>query len=873
MRTIDINTKSAIEDLCHDTTTSSKFLALPSALGLKNWGKIVDGEDDRWDAEGDPEATINTPRSLIDLVKAEIMKQQQEEMLQVIRGSPGWGCAQGSTSKSGNLLVHDTYDSSLGIAPQATTVLIRCGAKGLETKQVWKRRYVVLTPEKLELFCIQKRSIHGSKRLTRTLQRRLTDLVEVRRYSGLTPEALALLKARTQERTMTGEEEGDSSVDTGSEPNALANPLRFELVFRDMNDAWSLDVVSMSALTAAEADDWVTLAETLQKTALEASLEEDPDEAQTRLDELEDAFEVISSVVDDWLERLVLPRPALELLMQCAHNLTGESQIKFDKKMTKYKSEPQASALFDIKEKYRSTSNWKQAIKEMNRMNVDGDALLPSSLAQCVLNVVDAIYGTYTTEHPDEDLLAADEMFPILVFILIRSKVVMLPVYVTMMMNTLEQNSKAAYYVTTFHACITYIGDQLGEERSSASVGADADLRLSTSSAAGARLSATTSGDSPYEPEPEFDPTSVTAEVEFGGETKGKCLCELQFSQLVVHPPDEQDRVIVELAVIGKVLRGPSKCSIMLQVEGTMGHFLLESAASCDAFVDRIKEAMLAGGASPRSEEVAFDVQTPAKATASEDGSPDMSEDLSEDGSLDESTIKLKLVFVTSDADCDGFLNHSDLLHLAKLLGEEEGFPEEAYTAICNAVNADPLYGLDIVAMEQVYAAGMCDLERDFQTLGLKLPGADKPTAITNSAMKRSNRSLLKQGDGAGGGESLRGTLMVASPVASRSQPSLRGTFMMAARSPEKVCAVSPRSEAQLEIDFYAELVTSELCMHGITPSQELATMNAVQKWDLIRDHAGESIALPCKSRPACVSCVRACADETCVWFTMRLCR
>ena len=44
------------------------------------------------------------------------------------------------------------------------------------------------------LFCIQKRSIHGSKRLTRTLQKRLADLVEVRMYSGLTPEALALQK-------------------------------------------------------------------------------------------------------------------------------------------------------------------------------------------------------------------------------------------------------------------------------------------------------------------------------------------------------------------------------------------------------------------------------------------------------------------------------------------------------------------------------------------------------------------------------------------------------------------------------------------------------------------------------------------------------
>jgi hypothetical protein len=88
----------------------------------------------------------------------------------------------------------------------------------------------------------------------------------------------------------------------------------------------------------------------------------------------------------------------------------------FAAKQAKLRSEPQSSAMWDIKPKYQSDTGWKDAIDALNRMLEDEEGQhLPTALERHMLGSIDSIYATHRAKHGRDVPLGADELFPIFV--------------------------------------------------------------------------------------------------------------------------------------------------------------------------------------------------------------------------------------------------------------------------------------------------------------------------------------------------------------------------------------------------------------------------------------------------------------------------
>jgi hypothetical protein len=172
----------------------------------------------------------------------------------------------------------------------------------------------------------------------------------------------------------------------------------------------------MMAETASEAAEWVQTIQQLKDSAIDASvLEDDGSREQKVLDELCEAFAVLGSTVDANLEKVIFSASGLEFLADCCSQLTKTSTAKLQVVFGTLALEPQSSSQFDIREKFRSPTDWADAISAIRKLDA---VALPNVLADHLLNAIDTLYETFASEHGAEGkeaALGADDLLPIIV--------------------------------------------------------------------------------------------------------------------------------------------------------------------------------------------------------------------------------------------------------------------------------------------------------------------------------------------------------------------------------------------------------------------------------------------------------------------------
>ena len=180
-------------------------------------------------------------------------------------------------------------------------------------------------------------------------------------------------------------------------------------------------------------------------------------------DELGRAFTLLREAVDSFVEDAVLqPRAlAMSFVRRCCETGAASSAGAVFEKVLLLQDVPQESALFDIKPKFVSPSDWHAAVMALRELDTGADEwLLPSEAAAVVLNAINLIYTTCQAEHHHKDL-GADDLVPILVYVVVKAAVARLPLFVTMMAELCPQDGQTGYYAITMFTVVRFIEYEL----------------------------------------------------------------------------------------------------------------------------------------------------------------------------------------------------------------------------------------------------------------------------------------------------------------------------------------------------------------------------------------------------------------------------
>ncbi len=309
---LDSSVVAKIEGVCDEALAAAMAEGAPCSATLAAWRADVEAGNgaalykDRRAAN----ESADRPRMLMDEIKQEVLARRQEDMLALIRASPAWGYEQGSIGKTGNMRIHDTSAAAAGssemmhdhtavgtsaadaLGPRMETVLAKVGGDVAESYQRWRERYIVLTPGTLE--CYRKGDggdAGGTPRgaaarrggmagLERTLSRKLADVVNVKLHT-----------VRTSAALLDGSSSGSSTAEE-AEPSPF-----FEVIFRNLQDSFKMDVLCIQADSPADAEAWIAQINELRIKAVESTLVEDEERTQRLLDELEEAFNELNSAM------------------------------------------------------------------------------------------------------------------------------------------------------------------------------------------------------------------------------------------------------------------------------------------------------------------------------------------------------------------------------------------------------------------------------------------------------------------------------------------------------------------------------------------------------------------------------------------------
>ena len=408
---LDASVVQNIEAVCEEALAAATAAGAPCVHTLDAW--LADVEADGGAAMFKDRRAANEsadrPRGLMDEMKQEVLARRQEDMLALIRASPAWGYEQGSIGKTGNMRIHDSSAAAAGssemvhdhmaagtsaadaLGPRMQQVLAKVGGDLAVARQRWRERYIVLTPGTLE--CYRKgdgseaggtpRARRGAAGLERTLSRQLADVVNVKMH-------IVRSAAEAMDYNQPGPDDAEEAV-----PSAY-----FEVTFRNLHDSFKMDVLCIQADSAAEAEAWIGSINELRVGAGESTLAEDEERSQRMLDELEEAFDELNKSIAPWLEKKALFPDALRVEEKACFVLNEAFCEAFAAKQAKLRSEPQSSAMWDIKPKYQSDTGWKDAIDALNRMLEDEDGQhLPTALEKHMLGSIDSIYTIHREKH------------------------------------------------------------------------------------------------------------------------------------------------------------------------------------------------------------------------------------------------------------------------------------------------------------------------------------------------------------------------------------------------------------------------------------------------------------------------------------------
>ena len=197
---------------------------------------------------------------------------------------------------------------------------------------------------------------------------------------------------------------------------------------------------------------------------MDATVAEGGERTQRLVDELEMAFAELSSALNLWIEAKVLFPQARDLLSGWCTTLNEQQCDQFQRKQLALAGEPQSSKHGKSNRDFNRPQIGKAQIEYINQMGAgsggDEMPLLPSKLEEHLLAAISAIYDTFTAEHGREQVLGADDLFPI-IFCAVKCSVSMMPALIEVLLRALDQSSKGAYYAITILSALQFITRQL----------------------------------------------------------------------------------------------------------------------------------------------------------------------------------------------------------------------------------------------------------------------------------------------------------------------------------------------------------------------------------------------------------------------------
>jgi hypothetical protein len=441
-RRYDTLTVTALEGACEEFVATLDS-ALPSvALELRLWRDELAAPAA---ASADLPYTIQRleqPRCIMERLKNELIEREQEALLQIIRESPSWDAGvAGAVRRSGNLWFQSETDEDGDSDDLRNEMLclsrrVGCFARP-DFRQRWKRRYFVLTAAWFEFYREMEDEFGHGKKLERVCRRRVSTIKTVANAGGareggeargLLSSVDSMLQLRItdddgflQTWCLTAESPASAAewlaqiqqacTEATVETSELQAGLRqyskeqglvkYEIVSRldDIlafaTDHQLLDATKHSpAAVFAQFQAHHTMARGSDGGGMAAMTDQEREQAE---DELGQAFTVLRSTVDCFVEREVLqPKAlALQMVMRCCETQAAAAAVALSDKIDRLVSVPQSSAIFDIRPKFQSPSDWGaavQALQQLDALTVEAaDWLLPSEAADIILAMLRAL--------------------------------------------------------------------------------------------------------------------------------------------------------------------------------------------------------------------------------------------------------------------------------------------------------------------------------------------------------------------------------------------------------------------------------------------------------------------------------------------------
>ena len=455
-------------------------------VGLQEWRDTLAFSEDEMRALvlSDGIRVLERPRELMEKMKDTIVQLKQEDLLNTIRSSPMWASQSAGNVplRSGNVWLQDGADDEqpdVNDMPGRVRELIRRSgvSGGSALRQRWKRRYLVLSEDWVEFYReVERRGAvgQGSKKLDRILKERVSSVYDVAVAEDLSHFTL-FVRGHTCAWTLSAEspesvqawvadfEKAKTQSRTGSVE--LRESLR---VFSEQQGFGKDEIITRMDKIVGFAKDRGMLGSSASEVfgQFKADAAYDPmiEQQQRTEDELGQAFTVLRQAVDKFVEEEVLnpQAAAMRLIRQSVEASSAHKVAAVMERVTHYKDEPQPGDIFQIPQKFVSPSNWAPAVQVLQAFDGSDDWPLPSAAAEMVRKTVNAIYTTFQHEHPDSTaIMGADDLNPVLTYVIIRAGVRFLPLFVDMMQELCFLDGEIGYNVITITSMLTYIEHEM----------------------------------------------------------------------------------------------------------------------------------------------------------------------------------------------------------------------------------------------------------------------------------------------------------------------------------------------------------------------------------------------------------------------------
>ena len=344
-------------------------------------------------------------------------------------------------------------------------------AGGAALRQRWKRRYLVLTEDWVEFYReVERKGVVGvgSKKLDRVLRERVSAVWQVTaaedfsHFTLFVKDEVWTLSAESSESAQAWLAEFERAQ-TQSKTGSVE--LRAKLKeFSHAQDFGKDEVLTRMDQIVDFAKDRGMLSqaagEVLDAYRTDKDYDAKLEQEERNQDDLGRAFTLLRQAVDTFVEGEVLnPQAAAMRIVResveagCAYKAAAVLD-----RVDAYIDEPQSAPFFEIKEKFHSPSSWDAAVKCLQQLDVE-DWPLPLAAAGIIMQTVNTIYQIHSLENPGSNaVMGADDLNPIVIFVIVKARVRFLPLFVEMMGYLCPLDGETGYNVIMITGMLSWIG-------------------------------------------------------------------------------------------------------------------------------------------------------------------------------------------------------------------------------------------------------------------------------------------------------------------------------------------------------------------------------------------------------------------------------